>query len=131
MKLTSFRLVLLFSLFVISCGSNDAEKFVGTWSGNLNCGGDSESLVMTVMLGASDDQVLLEFEDTPMIKATVDGDDITLETTSIPDGGDFSSELAGSGSINGEGNLVMNFVVEIFQNGILLETQTCTVVLTM
>ena len=85
---------------------------------------------MTMTLGASDDQLLLNFEDTPLVNATINGDNITLEKTSIPNGGGESTDLSGSGLINGNGELVMNFIVEFHEDGVFQATQTCTVVIT-
>jgi hypothetical protein len=127
MNLKSIFGILCLSLIMMSCGSNDAEKFVGTWTGDVNCEGDiseDESIVFT--LGAEDDELLLTIDsDTPQIKATANGDNVTLEKTRDDEGDGDYIEISGSGSINSDGNLVMTFQLEVYEDEVLEDQGTC------
>ena len=121
------------SFLLVSCGSNDAEKFIGTWTGNVSCAGDPSPVVFEISLGADDDSILINIVDgdeSQIIKATVSGDDLTMETTTIPDGLDYT-EVDGSGSINSEGNLILTLDLRFYEDGQLSESGTCIGTLSM
>ena len=120
---------LFFSVVFFACSSNQTEKFLGTWTGDISCEGESDSFSMIVTLGASDDAVLIQIEDTPILNATIDGDDLILEPASISDGGGDSTELSGSGSLNDNGELIMTFDIEVIENGQVESSGTCIAIL--
>ena len=123
MNLKSLLLLFVFSILFIACGSNNTEQFIGTWTGNISCQGDSNAVVFEIALGADDDSLLITIVDgdeNQVIPATVDGDDFTMETTTIPDGDDYT-ELDGTGSINSEGSLILSLELRFFEDGQLSE----------
>ena len=123
--------MLLFSLFIIACSSNSTEQFIRTWSGDINCTGDETPVDFLITLVAEDDSLLITIDDGDepiLIDANADGDNFTLETTTITED-EYVTEFDGTGSINSEGNLIVFLNVRFFEDGQLVVTGTCTAVL--
>jgi hypothetical protein len=132
MNLKSIFGILCLSLIMMSCGSNDAEKFVGTWIGEVNCMGDVNLVTMVIVLGADDNEVLVTIdEDATQVKATVNGDNFTLDTIREDEGDGDYADIDGTGSINSEGNLIVAFDLKGYEDGVLVAEGTCTGTLSM
>ena len=118
---------------MMSCGSNDAEKFVGTWTGDITCPGEEpQNISVVIALGAEDGDLILTVDNTPpSVNATADGDNITLETTRDDEGDGDYTDISGSGSLNGDGNLILTFDIKGYEDGVLVGEGSCTGTLSM
>jgi len=95
-----------------SCGGADAEKFVGTWSGqqtmsvpDLEMNQTDQTITNISKSGNNEQQIILTSQqDNSIFKATVDGDNLTYEKqskTQTLEGETVTIEIEGSGVLNG------------------------------
>jgi len=132
MNLKSIFGILCLVLIMMSCGSDDTEKFIGNWSGDINCFGDVESISVVVAAGAEDDQIIFTVDNSPpSITGTVNGDNVTLDTVREDEGDGDYTDIGGGGSINSDGNLIMSFDIAGYEDGALDGSGTCTATLSM
>lgn len=109
------KLVLLITaFFIISCGKNDAEQFVGTYTGNVVCDDEPDEsypTVITISEGSEDNKVNVAITSdgvTFTVNGNVDDKKITIPNQEISELEDF---ISGVGTLNGDA-LVIDFITD-------------------
>ena len=106
--------IFIATLFIISCGKNDAEQFVGTYNGEVTCEDEpSESYTSIIIIteGSEDNKVNVSITsdgETFIVNGTVDEKKITIPNQEISELEEF---ISGTGSISGN-NLTIDFILD-------------------
>lgn len=129
MKYRFLGTILTCTLFIIACSTDNTEDFIGTWTGQINCMGDVDSLTVLISSGIEDNEVIINLEDTPSFSGLVDGDDLIVNDETIPDGPGETIDISINGSISDDGTLTMNFDLEFYSDGILEDAGTCQAIM--
>ena len=120
----------------VNCDQRERAKFVGTWTGPLDCGGMLGSNEATIIVSedpSADNGLLFElaFEilDLEPLSGTVSGDIFFItssaQTISIDPIGEVDVNIGGDGSFNEDGTVTAKIIVTIP----LLGTTECTGIL--
>ncbi len=99
----------------INCDQLERQKFIGSWTGPLNCGilGENEATII-VSPNPSSDQELLFSLDTDLtnleaLSGTVSGDIFfispSMQTIEVPMLGETEATLSGDGTLNEDGTV--------------------------
>lgn len=121
-----------FALLMTSCAKDDEiitqeytiENYLGIWSSTFNCTGplaesNDEDFVITITRGTTDDQLLLDFGDDTVFKASFDNNNLTLEAQVLNAGQSFDEiSLAATGLLENENMLSLDLTHSVDEEGV-------------
>lgn len=106
--------LLITAFFIVSCGKNDAEQFVGTYNGEVTCEdnpSESYPTVIAIVEGSKDNTVKVTITsdgESFTANGTVVDKKVTIPNQEISEQEEF---ISGTGTLSGN-NLTLDFITD-------------------